>query len=98
MGGTAVIEVFDPRGEIEPIVVQRPDYPAGLRGLRVGAIENTKHNAGFLISGIIRHLAAEHGAVDAGVLRKDFSSVGASADMLDRTARDCDLVILGTAD
>jgi hypothetical protein len=93
-----MIEVFDPRGEIEPIVVPRPAYPADLRGLRVGAIENTKHNAGFLISGVIKHLAAEHGVIDAGVLRKDFSSVGASVEMLDQTARDCDLVILGTAD
>ncbi|HEX5404580.1 MAG TPA: hypothetical protein VFX16_20010 [Pseudonocardiaceae bacterium] len=93
-----MIEVFDPRGEIEPIVVARPAYPADLRGLRVGAIENTKHNAGFLISGIIRHLAAEHGMVDTGVRRKDFSSVGATVEMLDETARDCDLVLLGTAD
>ena len=93
-----MIEVFDPRGEIEPIVVQRPAYPADLRGLSVGAIENTKHNAGFLISGVIKHLAAEHGVIDVGVLRKDFSSVGASVEMLDQTARDCDLVILGTAD
>ena len=93
-----MIEVFDPRGEIEPIVVRRPAYPAELRGLRVGAIENTKHNAGFLISGVIKHLAAEHGVIDVDVLRKDFSSVGASVEMLDQTARDCDLVILGTAD
>jgi hypothetical protein len=93
-----MIEVFDPRGDIEPIVVERPNYPAELRGLRVGAIENTKHNAGFLISGVIKHLAAEHGIVDAGVLRKDFSSVGATAEMLDQAARDCDLVLLGTAD
>lgn len=93
-----MIEVFDPRGEIEKIVVQRPAYPGDLKGLRIGAIENTKHNAALLISGIIEHLAAEYGAVDAGVLRKDFSSVGATPEMLDETARDCDLVLLGTAD
>ncbi|HEY3748752.1 MAG TPA: hypothetical protein VGL80_06105 [Pseudonocardiaceae bacterium] len=93
-----MIEVFDPRGEIEPIVVRRPACPAELRGLRVGAIENTKHNAGFLISGVIEHLVAEYDMVDAGVRRKDFSSVGATADMLDQAARDCDLVLLGTAD
>ena len=93
-----MIEVFDPRGETEPIVVERPGYPGDLRGLRIGAIENTKHNAGLLISGIIEHLVTEYGAVGTGVLRKDFSSVGATADMLDQAARDCDLVLLGTAD
>lgn len=93
-----MIEVLDPRGEIERIVVPRPAYPGDLRGLRIGAIENTKHNAALLITGVIEHLATEYGAVNAGVLRKDFSSVGATPDMLDQVARDADLVLLGTAD
>lgn len=93
-----MIEVLDPRGEVERSEVARPAYPESLDGLRIGVIENTKHNAAQLIGGVVLRLAGELGSVRGPLLRKDFSSVGASTELLDLAASECDLVLAGTAD
>lgn len=91
-------EVLDPRGEVEPSDVARPVYPTSLGGLRIGVIENTKHNAAQLIGGVVRGLAGDVGSVPGPLLRKDFSSVGAGPELLDQAVSQCDLVLAGTAD
>lgn len=93
-----MILVLSPLGEIAHEHVQQPAYPESLTGLRVHALENTKHNAAALLTHLLDRLSDESGVVSGVVHRKDFSSVPADVEMLDQLGADADLVLVGTAD
>ena len=92
------IQVFDPTTEAkeQPIAfVPRPD---SLRNLRIGLVENTKHNADVLLQRIAAILEAEYGATSHILRRKHSSGVPAHKEIIDEFTANCDIVVAGVGD
>jgi hypothetical protein len=91
--GRADVEAPPPPGlELAP---RRP----GLAGLRVGLMNNTKHNAGLLLAEIGELLAAEHAGTSVTVTQtKPNFAAPAPDDLIERYRRECDVVITGVGD
>ncbi|MQA17671.1 MAG: hypothetical protein GEV09_27420 [Pseudonocardiaceae bacterium] len=92
-----MVHVLNPVGQIERFEVARPSYPTDLQGVRVNALENTKHNAGALLAHLLERLGGA-GAIVGALHRKDFSSVPADPEIIDALSVQADLVLVGTAD
>jgi hypothetical protein len=91
--GRAGVATAPPPGlELAP---RRPD----LSGLRVGLMDNTKHNAALLLSEIGKLLVAEHGAaaVSVAATKANFAAP-APADLIERYRLDSDVVVTGVGD
>ena len=93
-----MVHILSPLGSIASRLVERPDYPAELRGVRVHALDNTKHNAGALLSDLMSRLQASFGTASAVLHRKDYAAMGADEGLIDAIAAEAELVLLGTAD
>jgi hypothetical protein len=79
------------RFELAP---RRPD-PAGLR---VGLLNNTKHNAALLLADIGDLLSADHSmSVTIAETKPNFAAP-APADLVERFRQECDVVITGVGD
>jgi len=71
---------------------------AGLAGLRVGLLDNTKHNAALLLAEIGELMAADHSVLVTLAETKPNFAVPAPADLVDRFRRECDVIITGVGD
>jgi hypothetical protein len=70
-----------------------------LAGLRVGLMNNTKHNAELLLAEIGELLVAEHAGVSVTVAQtKPNFAAPAPADLVEEYRRECDVVITGVGD
>jgi hypothetical protein len=71
---------------------------ADLTGVRLGLLENTKHNAALLLDDLAEILQREHGV--ASVLRrtKTAFALPLPADQLAEFVRECDIVLTGVGD
>jgi hypothetical protein len=72
---------------------------ADFAGLRVGLMDNTKHNAALLLSEIGNLLVAEHGAaaVTVAATKANFAAP-APGDLVQEYLQACDVVITGVGD
>lgn len=93
-----MIRVLSPLGTIAQRNVDRPDYPTRLEGVSVHALDNTKHNAGALLTDLMGRLVEQFGAVDAMLHRKDYAAMGADDSLIEEIAAEADVVLVGTAD
>jgi hypothetical protein len=76
------------------LAVRRPD----LSGLRVGLMDNTKHNAALLLAEIGKLLSADHGVTVTVDATKANFAAPAPADLVERYREACDVVITGVGD
>jgi hypothetical protein len=76
------------------LAARRPD----LSGLRVGLMDNTKHNAGLLLAEIGKLLSAEHGVTVTVEATKANFAAPAPAELVQRYLEACDVVITGVGD
>lgn len=73
--------------------------PHDLTGLRVGILDNTKHNALLFLREVGELLTKEHGAASVSIVEtKANFSVPVDAEIVGRYARECDVVITGVGD
>jgi hypothetical protein len=72
--------------------------PAGLRGLTIGLLDNTKPNAEVLLSEIADELRRRHGVGRSLMFTKGYFGTPMEEDMLKQLAQDCDLVVTGVGD
>jgi hypothetical protein len=95
--------ILDPTGRAGVATTALPGLelarrPMALTGLRVGLMDNTKHNAALLLAEIGDLLTAEHGvAVTVEATKANFAAP-APADLVDRYRESCDAVITGVGD
>jgi len=73
---------------------RRPD----LSGLRVGLMDNTKHNAALLLAEIGKLLAAEHNVTVTVEATKANFAAPAPPELVERYRGECDVVITGVGD
>lgn len=96
--------ILDPTGRTRtrPAAANRlalAPRPRRLAGLRVGLLDNTKHNAALLLDEVAALLVAEHGA--AGVTRRQTKAVFSlpvPEDVIADYRQDCDVVLTGVGD
>jgi hypothetical protein len=96
--------ILDPTGRAGRATAPPPGLElaprqANLSGLRVGLLDNTKHNAALLLNEIGKLLMADHhaAAVTVEATKTNFAAP-APADLIERYRQDCDVVITGVGD
>jgi hypothetical protein len=96
--------ILDPTGRAEaaavpdlPALVLAPRRPAPA-GLRLGLLNNTKHNAAELLADIGELLAADSGVTVTITETKPNFAAPAPDDLIERFRRECDAVITGVGD
>jgi hypothetical protein len=72
--------------------------PAGLQGLTVGLLDNTKPNAEVLLSEIAGELRSRCGIGPSPLYVKDYFGTPVKDDLLKRIVRECDVVITAVGD
>lgn len=89
--------LVDPTQQASRAAVAQAARPADLRGLRLGLVENTKHNAAALLEEVAAFLRDE--LAPATVNRYSVPATLPAADeVLDQIASECDLVIEAVGD
>jgi hypothetical protein len=95
--------ILDPTGRARVAAAPQPGLvlaprPPDLAGVRIGLLNNTKHNAALLLAEIGNFLAAEHSVSVTIAETKPNFAAPAPADLVQRFRRECDVVITGVGD
>ena len=90
--------VFDPRGVVEVKPLSPAPRPAGLAGLRLGVLDNTKWNAGRLLRRTASRLQAEVAFGRVNYYRKESFSKEADPALLATIAAENDVVLTAIGD
>jgi hypothetical protein len=96
--------ILDPTGELlaeeQPLPqADRAARPSSLAGLRIGLLDNTKHNALLFLRTLGDLLTTEHGAREVSIVEtKQNFSVPVDRSIVDRYRQHCDVVITGVGD
>src|ERR1700742_1018723 len=96
--------VYLPDSEPQPEISKLADSPGSLKGLRIGALDNGKPNAGFVLAYAAERLAAETGAEVTLITKKGPFGMSANAaipmarDIFSRLLEETDIVLTGMAD
>jgi hypothetical protein len=93
-----MMEILDPTLETPLASVTYPPRPASLQGLRVGLVENTKHNSDRLLQKIGDVLKSEYGVAETRMWRKHNASVPADAEIIGELSQSCDVMVAGIGD
>jgi len=92
------IQIYDPTTEVKSRTIHFVPRPQSLKGLRVGLVDNTKHNSDQILLRIAGILEKEHGA-KAHVIRKKKSAGSAPGpEMVKDYKQNCDVIVAGIGD
>lgn len=92
------LQIYDPTTEVAGRKINFVPRPKSLKGLRIGLVDNTKHNSDQLLVRIAGLLEKEHGA-KAHVIRKKKSAGSApSPEMIEDYKANCDIIVAGVGD
>jgi hypothetical protein len=92
------IRVMSPIGDIEQERVTVPPLPEDWAGRVVGFIDNTKHNFDRLAEGLGGLLRERYGVRAVVHRRKANASTPAAPELIAELAKECDVVLAGSAD
>lgn len=95
MGDEGVL-LYDPTAEPRASAVSLAPRLAGLAGARAGILDNRKANAGALMLAIVERLRQQHGV--GAVVKREKEIAGAPAPDIVADLRQCDFVLVGSAD
>jgi hypothetical protein len=87
-----------PDAPIEQAVQLNANRTIGEAGIRLGILDNTKGNADHLLNMIIEGVKKEFKVDSVVMTRKAASSRPAAEDILDKLAKEADLVVSAMAD
>jgi hypothetical protein len=89
---------FDPRGVVEAEPVALAPRVAGLDGLRLGVLDNTKWNANRLLRNTLARLGEAAAFAAVTYYRKESFSKDADPGLLARIAAENDIVLTAIGD
>jgi hypothetical protein len=89
---------FDPRGRVETRRLAPAPRVAGLAGLRLGVLDNTKWNAGRLLRKTAARLGEEFGFAAVNHYRKESFAKVAEPALIAAIAADNDIVLTAIGD
>jgi hypothetical protein len=94
----AMIEVLEPAGQVQKPARLQCNPVQDLSGRRLAILDNGKPNFQRLALLVAEQLRAERGLASVTRYRKENPAVGAGAELLERIAKESDLVLAGSAD
>jgi hypothetical protein len=93
-----LLTLLDPRTAPAAPPATRAARPSDLRGKRVGLLANGKANSEEFLLALAALLRERHGADKLAVVGKPSANRVAPADVLDRLAAHCDVVVTAVGD
>jgi len=92
------VQILDPTTEVAGRRIAYARRPQSLKGLRVGLIDNTKHNSDQLLMRIADILEKEHGTKSHVIRRKKSSGAAPHAEIIEEYKANCDVIVAGVGD
>jgi hypothetical protein len=92
------IQIYDPTTEATGRRIAYAPRPKTLNGLRVGLVDNTKHNSDQLLLRIAALLERDHGAKTHIIRKKRSAGAAPHAEIIDEFKANCDAIVAGIGD
>jgi hypothetical protein len=92
------IQIYDPTTEVSARRIAYAARPKSLAGLRIGLVDNTKHNSDQLLLRIAGILERDHGAKAHLIRRKKSAGAAPHAQIVEEYKAGCDVIIAGVGD
>ena len=92
------IQILDPTTEVNPRRINYAPRPGTLEGVRIGLVDNTKHNSDELLLRIANILEEKHGAKAHVIRRKKSSGAAPHSEIVEEYKANCDIVVAGIGD
>lgn len=92
------IQIYDPTTEVSARRIAYAPRPQSLEGLRIGLVDNTKHNSGELLLRIAALLEREHGAKAHIIRQKKSAGAAPHAEIIEEYKASCDVIVAGVGD
>ena len=92
------VQIYDPTTEVKGRHIAYKPRPRSLAGLRIGLVDNTKHNSDQLLLRIAALLERDHGAKTHIMRRKHSAGAAPHAEIIEEFKGNCDVVIAGVGD
>ena len=92
------MQIYDPTTSATGRTVAFAPRPKSLAGLRVGLVDNTKHNSDQLLLRIAALLESKHGAKAHIIRKKKSSGVAPHAEIIEELKASSDVIVAGVGD
>jgi hypothetical protein len=92
------IQIYDPTLETGTRRMAYAPRPRSLAGLRIGLVDNTKHNSDELLVRIAGILEREHGASTHMIRRKKSAGAAPHPEIVEELKANCDVIVAGVGD
>lgn len=92
------VQILDPTTEVAGRRIAYAPRPKSLKGLRVGLIDNTKHNSDQLLLRIAGILESEHGSKAHIIRKKKSSGAAPHSEIIEEYKANCDVIVAGVGD
>lgn len=92
------IEILDPTTEVSGRRIAYAPRPRSLAGLRIGLVDNTKHNSDRLLLRIAGLLERDHGAKAHLIRKKRSAGAAPHAGIIEELKANSDVIVAGIGD
>ncbi len=92
------IQIYDPTIGTSGRSVSFVPRPKSLAGLRIGLVDNTKHNSDQMLLRIAGLLESRHGAKTHIIRKKKSAGAAPHAEIVEEFKAHCDVIVAGVGD
>jgi hypothetical protein len=92
------IQIYDPTTEVTARRIAFVPRPKSLEGVRIGLVDNTKHNSDQLLLRIAKLLERDHGAKAHVIRKKKSAGAAPHAEIVEEFKANCDVIVAGVGD
>ena len=92
------IQIYDPTTETTGRRIAFAPRPKSLEGLRIGLVDNTKHNSDQLLLRIASLLERDHGAKAHIIRKKKSAGAAPHAEIIEELKANADVIVAGIGD
>ena len=92
------VQIYDPTTEVAGRSIAYVPRPKSLAGLRIGLVDNTKHNSDQVLLRIAALLERDHGAKAHVIRRKHSAGAAPHAEIVEEFKANCDVIVAGIGD
>ena len=92
------VQIYDPTTEVAGRTIAYARRPKSLAGLRIGLVDNTKHNSDQMLLRIAALLESKHGAKTHIIRKKKSAGAAPHAEIVEEFKEHCDVIVAGVGD
>ena len=92
------MQIYDPTIGTSGRSVNFVPRPKSLAGLRIGLVDNTKHNSDQMLLRIAALLESKHGAKAHIIRRKKSAGAAPHSEIVEELKANCDVIVAGVGD